>query len=69
MALKEIRSKYQEKNYEEIEYHLEEMECPKCSKPFMIDSRYSLTEYSLAHDEDMIVYYCPYCGAKWRAVL
>ena len=41
--LKEIRSKYQAKNYEEIEYELEEQVCPKCDRPYMIDTRYCQT--------------------------
>lgn len=60
--LKEIRSKYQAKNYEEIEYELEEQVCPKCDRPYMVDSRFlqTITRY----DEDWEVRICPYCGSE-----
>ena len=57
-----IKSKYQAKNYEEIEYELEEQVCPKCDRPYMVDTRYlqTVTRY----DEDWEVNICPYCGHK-----
>ncbi len=65
--LKEIRSKYQAKNYEEIEYELEEQVCPKCDRPYMIDTRYCQTVTQ--DDEDWEVKICPYCGYKWKVCI
>jgi len=62
--LKEIKSKYQAKNYEEIEYQLEEQVCPYCGLLYMIDSHFLKTETK--NDEDWEVNLCPYCGHKWR---
>ena len=50
--LKEIRSKYQAKNYEQV--------CPKCDRPYMVDSRFLQTVTK--DDEDWEVERCPYCG-------
>lgn len=62
----EIRSKYQNKNYEEVEYLFEECECPTCMKLFMID----LDKCKLVEKEDQArLFYslsCPYCGRKWH---
>lgn len=58
--LKEIKSKYQAKNYEEIMYYLEEQVCPKCDRPYMVDSRFCQTVTK--DDEDWEVKRCPYCG-------
>ena len=41
--IKEIKSKYQAKNYEEIEYELKEIVCHKCDRPYMVDTRYLKT--------------------------
>ena len=57
-----IRSKYQAKNYETIEYELEEQVCPKCDRPYMVDSRFLQTV--VRNDEDWEVRICPYCGFK-----
>lgn len=61
--LKEIKSKYQAKNYEEIEYELEERVCRKCERPYMVD-RYFLKTV-IKDDEDWEINICPYCGHKW----
>lgn len=61
--IKKIQSKYQAKNYEEIEYELEEQVCPKCDKLFMIDTRYCNT--ITKDDEDWEIKICPYCGHKY----
>ena len=60
--LKEIRSKYQAKHYEEIEYELEEQVCPKCDRPYMVDTRYCKTK--TIFDADWELKICPYCGYK-----
>lgn len=57
-----IRSKYQAKNYEEIEYELEEIVCRKCDRPYMVDSRFLQT--TIKDDEDWEIRICPYCGFK-----
>lgn len=57
-----IRSKYQTKNYETIEYELEEQVCRKCDRPYMVDSRFLQTV--VRDDEDWEVRICPYCGFK-----
>lgn len=61
--LKEIKSKYQAKNYEEIEYELGERVCRKCERPYMVD-RYFLKTV-IKDDEDWEINICPYCGYKW----
>ena len=58
----EIRSKYQQKNYEEVEYTLEEITCRKCGTPFMADyDRFPLVSFP---DQARQFYKitCPYCG-------
>ena len=57
----EIRSKYQAKNYEEVEYHLEEVECRKCGKPFMAD--FDCFPFKYFDDQARPFYEitCPYC--------
>ena len=62
--LKEIKSKYQKKNYEEVEYCLYEEMCPKCCVPFMIDDRY-LKSAEFDEDYDYVCITCPYCGKKF----
>lgn len=61
--MKEIRSSYQKKNYEERTYFLDETACPKCSLPFMVDFTYlKLKEIDGDYDYAQII--CPYCGTK-----
>lgn len=65
--LKEIRSKYQAKNYEEVEYELEERTCHKCDRPYMVDPYFLKTV--IENDEDWEVNICPYCGHRWHVCI
>lgn len=62
-----IRSKYQAKNYEEIEYELEERICRRCDRPYMVDPYFLKTV--IENDEDWEVNICPYCGHKWHVCI
>lgn len=62
--MKEIKSKYQQKNYEEIEFVFHENSCRKCGLLFQMDDRYCQTYYASDDDTEYIKYYCPYCGTK-----
>ena len=60
--MKEIRGKYQHKNYEEVTYELEEITCRHCGVPFMIDYAYLPTR-ELEDQADLFYKItCPYCG-------
>lgn len=59
--MKRIRSKYQQKTLQEIEYNLFEHSCYACDNVFMIDFEF----IQIRRDENGDSYYkiiCPYCG-------
>lgn len=60
--MKEIRSKYQKKILEEVEYTLDEVTCHDCKQTFMMD--FGKCQYTMYPDQarSAAVYYCPYCG-------
>ena len=61
----EIRSKYQKKTLEEVEYHLDEFVCHYCGKPFMADwGHFKCVELDHDNDFDWARIFCPYCGRK-----
>lgn len=64
--MKEIRSKYQRKTLEEVEFYLFDYDCLKCNKPFMVDLNACGTEYDEDECEPRTIVYCPYCGTKHR---
>lgn len=56
----ELRSAYQRKNYEVKEYFLDETDCPKCGRPFMVDiGECKDVEIDGEYDFHRII--CPYC--------
>lgn len=60
----EIRSKYQRKMYEVVEYTLWEHSCRNCDKVFTLDDDKCKTYWDREEFEEYYVYYCPYCGTK-----
>ena len=64
--MNEIRSKYQQKNYEVREIEYEEYSCWKCNRDFMIDLNQCDTEIDLYQCKPFSIFKCPYCGAGHR---
>lgn len=62
--MKEIRSKYQRKILEEVEYAVEQFDCRKCDKPFMVDLDACEQKWDAEEFECWSIVYCPYCGHK-----
>ena len=63
---RQIISKYQKKNFEEITYELSEYTCLKCDRPFMADERYfPVTDDGQELNYDFIRITCPYCGHRF----
>lgn len=61
-----IKSKYQRKTLEVVEYNLEEFSCLVCGKPCMVDTSKGQIEWDDDDVGDRIIVYCPYCGMKHR---
>ena len=66
--MKEIRSKYQRKTLEEVEFHLSEYTCYRCDKPFMVDMDACETEWDEDDCENRIIIHCPYCGTIHKII-
>lgn len=64
--MKNMLSKYQKKNYEEIILQYHEVECPYCHGYFQIDFSLCTFEPDKLTPRDWVVVYCPYCGKKTR---
>lgn len=62
--MKEIRSKYQAKNYEEVTYYLDNRQCGSCGHVFAVDLDKCPTQYFPDQARPFAKFYCPYCGEK-----
>ena len=67
--MKKIRSKYQQKNYEERTYTLDEYSCKKCDGVFTLDIDKCELKYVSDQARPYSIYYCPYCGTKHMIML
>ena len=66
---KEIRSKYQKKNFEEVIFRLDETACHKCDRVFSIDYDKCDEEWDEDEQDMRAVVYCPYCSFKHRVLI
>ena len=62
--MKEIKSKYQRKNYQELTFNLDEYSCHRCGNVFLIDIDMCQDKYEDDQARPYKHFFCPYCGKE-----